>query len=254
VHGRNADSPLAVVAAATAGDCFEVAVEAVRLATKYMTPVILLTDGYLAHAAEPWLVPDLDTLPRFPVRFRTDPEGFHPFARDPATLARAWAVPGTPGLEHRIGGLEKSYTTGHISYDPDNHQQMTEVRAAKIAGIAADIPPQRPALGPESAALAIVGWGSTFGPIHQAVKQARAEGLDVAHVHVRHLSPFPRNLGDLLRGYERVLVPEMNAGQLVQLLRAAYLIPAEGLSQVTGKPFKVATILGAIRDRTKGAR
>src|SRR6266550_507410 len=247
VLGRNADSPLAVIAAASAGDCFEVAIEAVRLATKYMTPVILLTDGYLAHAAEPWLIPDVDALPGFPVTFRTDPEGFHPYVRDAKTLARAWAVPGTPGLAHRIGGIEKSYTTGHISYDPDNHQQMTDVRAAKVAGVAADIPEQGVALGNPSGALAVVGWGSTYGPIHQAVKQARADGLDVSHVHLRYVSPFPRNLGELLRGYGRVLVPEMNNGQLVQLLRAAYLLPVEGLSQVTGKPFKVATILEAIR-------
>jgi 2-oxoglutarate ferredoxin oxidoreductase subunit alpha len=247
VLGRNADSPLIVLAAASAGDCFEVAIEAVRLATKYMTPVILLTDGYLAHAAEPWLIPDVDALPGFPVTFRTDPQGFHPYVRDAKTLARAWAVPGTPGLAHRIGGIEKSYTTGHISYDPDNHQQMTNVRAAKIAGVAADIPEQGVALGNPGGALAVVGWGSTYGPIHQAVKQARADGLDVSHVHLRYVSPFPRNLGELLRGYGRVLVPEMNNGQLVQLLRAAYLLPVEGLSQVTGKPFKVATILEAIR-------
>jgi len=224
-----------------------VAIEAVRLATKYMTPVILLTDGYLAHAAEPWLIPDVDALPGFPVTFRTDPAGFHPYVRDAKTLARAWAVPGTPGLAHRIGGIEKSYSTGHISYDPDNHQQMTNVRAAKVAGVAADIPEQGVALGNPRGALAVVGWGSTYGPIHQAVKQARADGLDVSHVHLRYVSPFPRNLGELLRRYERVLVPEMNNGQLVQLLRAAYLLPIEGLNQVTGKPFKVATILEAIR-------
>jgi 2-oxoglutarate ferredoxin oxidoreductase subunit alpha len=247
VLGRNADSPLIVLAAASAGDCFEVAIEAVRLATKYMTPVILLTDGYLAHAAEPWLIPDIDALPAFPVTFRTDPAGFHPYLRDPKTLARAWAVPGTPGLAHRIGGIEKSYDTGHISYDPDNHQQMTRVRAAKVAGVAADIPRQGVALGKEGGALAVVGWGSTYGPIHQAVKEARADGLDVSHVHLRYVSPFPRNLGELLGSYERVLAPEMNNGQLVQLLRAAYLLPVEGLSQVTGKPFKVATILEAIR-------
>ena len=247
VLGRNADSPLIVLAAASAGDCFEVAIEAVRLATKYMTPVILLTDGYLAHAAEPWLIPDIDAVPGFPVTFRTDPAGFHPYLRDPKTLARAWAVPGTPGLAHRIGGIEKSYDTGHISYDPDNHQQMTRVRAAKVAGVAADIPRQGVALGKEGGALAVVGWGSTYGPIHQAVKEARADGLDVSHVHLRYVSPFPRNLGELLGSYGRVLAPEMNNGQLIHLLRAAYLLPVEGLSQVTGKPFKVATILEAIR-------
>jgi 2-oxoglutarate/2-oxoacid ferredoxin oxidoreductase subunit alpha len=247
VHGRNADAPLAVLAAATATDCFDVAIEAVRLATRYMTPVIVLSDGYLAHAAEPWRLPEQADLPRFPVTFRTDPVGFHPFLRDPATLARPWVRPGTPDLEHRIGGLEKDYDSGHISYDPDNHARMTKARADKIAGIANDIPLQGVALGDDHGALAVVGWGSTYGPIHQAVRRAREDGRDVAHIHVRYLSPFPRNLGDLLQRYDRVLVPEMNNGQLVRLLRAEYLIPAEGLSKVTGKPFKVSEIREAIR-------
>src|SRR6059036_1907296 len=246
VHGRNADAPLAVIAAATAIDCFDVAIEAVRIATTYMTPVIVLSDAYLAHAAEPWRLPETAALPRFPVRFRTDPAGFHPFLRDPGTLARAWAVPGTPGLEHRIGGLEKDYDTGHISYDPDNHARMTRTRAAKIAGIANDIPPQRPALGDDHGAVAVVGWGSTYGAIHQAVREARDDGLEVSHIHLRYLNPFPANLGDLLKRFDHVLVPEMNNGQLVQLLRAAYLVPADGLNKVEGKPFKVAEIVQAI--------
>jgi len=246
VHGRNADAPLAVIAAATVVDCFDVAIEAVRIATTYMTPVILLSDAYLAHAAEPWRLPDAAALPRFPVRFRTDPAGFHPLLRDPATLARAWAVPGTPGLEHRIGGLEKDYDTGHISYDPDNHARMTRARAAKIAGIANDIPPQHVALGDDHGAVAVVGWGSTYGAIHRAVREARADGLDVSHIHLRYLNPFPRNLGELLQRFARILVPELNNGQLVHLLRAAYLVPAEGLSKVAGKPFKVAEIVDAI--------
>ena len=250
VHGRNADAPLAVLAAATTTDCFDVAIEAVRLATKYMTPVIILTDGYLAHAAEPWRIPRAADLPRFPVSYRTDPEGFQPFLRDPETLARPWVKPGTPQLEHRIGGLEKDYDSGHISYDPDNHARMTKARADKIAGIARDIPLQNVTLGNDRARLGVVGWGSTFGPIYQAVKIAREEGRDVAHIHVRYLSPFPRNLGDLLKRYDRVLVPEMNNGQLVKLLRAEYLIPAEGLSKVTGKPFRVTEIAQAIRGRT----
>ncbi|HXM38602.1 MAG TPA: 2-oxoacid:acceptor oxidoreductase subunit alpha [Gemmatimonadales bacterium] len=250
VHGRNADAPLAVLAAATTTDCFDVAIEAVRLATKYMTPVIILTDGYLAHAAEPWRIPRAADLPRFPVSYRTDPEGFQPFLRDPETLARPWVKPGTPQLEHRIGGLEKDYDSGHISYDPDNHARMTKARADKIAGIARDIPLQNVTLGNDRAKLGVVGWGSTFGPIYQAVKIAREEGRDVAHIHVRYLSPFPRNLGDLLKRYDRVLVPEMNNGQLVKLLRAEYLIPAEGLSKVTGKPFRVTEIAQAIRGRT----
>src|SRR5213596_199006 len=247
VHGRNADAPLAVLAPVSTADCFEIAIEAVRIATKYMTPVIVLSDGYLAHAAEPWRIPREADLPRFPVTYRTDPEGFHPFLRDPETLARPCVKPGTPQLEHRIGGLERDYDSGHISYDPDNHARMTKARADKIAGIANDIPPQTVALGEDHGKLAVVGWGSTFGAIHQAVKIARDEGTDVAHIHVRYLSPFPRNLGELLKRYERVLVPEMNNGQLVKLLRAEYLVDAQGFSKVTGKPFRVTDIVQRIR-------
>jgi 2-oxoglutarate ferredoxin oxidoreductase subunit alpha len=247
VHGRNADAPLAVLAPATTADCFDIGMEAVRLATKYMTPVIVLSDGYLAHAAEPWRIPREADLPRFPVSYRTDPDGFHPFLRDPETLARPWVKPGTPQLEHRIGGLEKDYDSGHISYDPDNHARMTKARADKIAGIARDVPLQDVALGEDHGKLAVVGWGSTFGPIYQAVKIARDEGHDVAHIHLRYLNPFPRNLGELLKRYDRVLVPEMNSGQLVKLLRAEYLIPAEPLTKVTGKPFRVTEIVQAIR-------
>src|SRR5436189_1574874 len=213
VHGRNADAPLAVIAPATASDCFEVAIEAVRIATKYMTPVILLSDAYLAHAAEPWRLPDPSALPPFPVHFPTDPSGFHPFVRDPVTLARAWAVPGTSGLEHRIGGLQTAHHNGHISYDPENHARMTRTRAAKIAGIANDIPPQPAALGADHGAVAVVGWGSTYGAIHRAVSEAREDGADVSHIHLRYLSPFPRNLGDLLSRFQRILVPDVNDGQ-----------------------------------------
>jgi len=252
VLGRNGDAPLPVLAAATPSDGFEVAMEAVRLATKYMTPVFLLTDGYLTNAAEPWMIPDPAGLPAFPVKFRTDPSAFQPFERDPKTLARPWARPGTPGLEHRIGGLERNADTGDISYDPDNHARMTEARAAKIAGIAFDIPEQAVNQGDDQGELAVVGWGSTFGPIHMAVQRARAEGRRVSHIHIRYISPFPRNLGDLLKRFDRILVPEMNNGQLVALLRAAYLVPAERFSQVNGKPFKVSTILGAIMERTSG--
>jgi 2-oxoglutarate ferredoxin oxidoreductase subunit alpha len=249
VHGRNADAPLVVLAAATPADGFEVAMEAVRLAVTYMTPVILLTDGFLVNAAEPWQIPDVDALPRFPVRHRTDPSGFHPFVRDPETLARAWAVPGTPGLEHRIGGLERGYHDGHISYDPENHQRMTDVRAAKIAGIAATIPPQRVAQGGAHGRLAVVGWGSTYGAIAHGVRDVREQGYDAAHIHLRYLHPFPRNLGELLRGFDEVLVPELNTGQLVALLRSEFLVPAEKLSKVTGKPFKSSEIADAIRAR-----
>jgi len=249
VYGRNGDTPLPVIAAATPADCYEVAIEAVRLAVTYMTPVIMLIDGYLANAAEPWLLPGSDDTPSFPVRHRTEPEGFQPFARDPETLARPWAIPGTPGLTHRIGGIERDAGTGHISYAPDNHQRMTDLRHAKIAGIANGIPEQQVQVGERSGAMAVVGWGSTYGPIYQAVKRLRAEGLSVSHLHLRYLNPFPRNLGSLLAGFDRVLVPEMNAGQLVTMLRSTYLVPAEGLNQVTGKPFKVADIADAVRAR-----
>ena len=247
VLGRNADAPLAVLAPASTADCFSIAMEAVRIATKYMTPVMVLSDGYLAHAAEPWRIPREADLPSFPISYRTDPEGFHPFLRDPKTLARPWVKPGTPQLEHRIGGLERDYDSGHISYDPDNHARMTKARADKIAGIANDIPLQTVALGNDHGKLALVGWGSTFGGIHRAVQIARNEGRDVSHIHVRYLSPFPRNLGDLLKRYDRVIVPEMNNGQLVKLLRAEYLVPAESLPKVTGKPFRVTEIAQAIR-------
>jgi 2-oxoglutarate ferredoxin oxidoreductase subunit alpha len=249
LHGRHGDAPVAVVAAATPTDCFEVGVEAVRLATKYMTPVIFLTDAYLMNAAEPWAIPDLNKVEPFPVKFRTEPEGFHPFLRDPETLARPWVRPGTPGLEHRVGGLERDHETGDISYDPENHARMTEARAAKIAGIANDIPLQKPELGPEKGPMVVVGWGSTYGPIYQAVHRARDEGYDVAHVHLRYLSPFPRNLGELLKGYEKILVPEMNTGQLVTLLRSEYLIPGEPLTKVKGQLFKIAEVYDAIRER-----
>ena len=246
VFGRNADSPLAVLAARSPADCFKVAIEAVRLATRYMTPVILLSDGYIANAAEPWRLPDVDELPRFPVRFHSDPEGFHPFLRDPETLARTWAVPGTPGLEHRIGGLEKDYSSGNVSYDPENHQRMSDVRASKIARIANDIPLQDVELGSGGGRVAVVGWGSTYGPISRAVSNLRGEGLDVAHIHIRHIWPLPRNLGELLRQYDRVLVPEMNQGQLVTLLRSQYLVPAQGLNKVSGRPFKITEIESAV--------
>ncbi len=249
VWGRNADSPVAVVAANSPGDCFPTAIEAVRLATKYMTPVILLTDGYIANAAEPWKIPDFADFAPFPVTHRTDPEGFQPYMRDAATLARPWVKPGTPGLEHRIGGIEKDYNSGNISYDADNHQLMTDTRAAKIDGIAKDIPEQAIEQGPDKGPLLVVGWGSTFGPISRAVANCREDGLDVAQIHLRHIWPLPRNLGKILKSYDRVLVPEMNTGQLRTLLRAQYLVDAEGLNKVSGKPFKISEIERAIAER-----
>ena len=248
VWGRNADAPLVVVAAHSPGDAFEVAIEAVRIAAHYMTPVILLTDGYIANASEPWQIPDLSKLKPFPVTFRESPDGFHPFLRN-EKLVRNWAKPGTPGLMHRIGGIEKDYNSGNISYEPENHQKMTDVRRNRILGIAKDIPLQKVEAGNTTGRLAVVGWGSTYGPISRAVDRCREDGLDVSHIHLRYIWPLARNLGDLLKGFDQVIVPEMNDGQLVTLLRAQYLVPAEGLNKVTGKPFKISEIESAIRDR-----
>lgn len=249
VFGRNADSPLVVLAASSPSDCFEVAIEAVRLATKYMTPVIVLSDGYIANASEPWQIPAINQLTHFPVRFLTDKTTCKPFARDAETLARPWIKPGTPNMEHRIGGLEKDYDTGHISYNAENHQRMTDLRSGKIDGVANDIPLQDVEQGAITGKLAVVGWGSTFGPISHAVNNVRADGIEVAHIHLRHIWPLPRNLGGLLAGFEQVLVPEMNHGQLVTLLRSQYLSHAESLSKVTGKPFTVHEIEDEIRLR-----
>ena len=249
VFGRNADSPLVVVASRSPSDCFDVAIEAVRLSVKYMTPAILLTDGYIGNSAEPWLIPDFESFESFPVEFRTDPEGYQPFLRDEKTLARPWATPGTPGLEHRIGGLEKDFDTGHISYDSANHQRMTEIRVAKINGIADDIPLQTVEEGDDKGEMAVVGWGSTFGPINRAVSALRDEGGKVSHIHIRHIWPLPKNLGDLLEGFDQVLVPELNKGQLSTVLRSQYLTDAQTLSKVSGQPFKISEIEAAIRDR-----
>ena len=246
VFGRNGDSPLVVLSTRSASDCFEVGIEAVRLAVKYMTPVMLLTDGYIANAAEPWRLPDLKAITTFPVAFHQDPEGFHPFLRDEETLSRVWAKPGTPDLLHRIGGIERSYDTGHISYDADNHQKMTNVRRDKINGIAKDIPEQTVELGPTSGKVCVVGWGSTYGPINRAVDDLLKMGKEVAHIHLRHIWPMPSSLGDLLSGFEYVLVPEMNDGQLITVLRSEYLIDAHGLNKVSGQPFKIAEIEDAI--------
>ena len=249
VFGRNADAPLPVISVSSSTDGFEVAIEAVRLATKFMTPVMLLTDGYIANASEPWLIPDMADYEPFEVNFRTEPAGFQPFARDDATLARPWVKPGTPELAHRIGGIERADGTGHISYAPENHQKMTDLRAAKIDGIADDIPEQEIDQGDAGANLVVVGWGSTYGPISRAVSNMRSEGMDVAHIHLRYIWPLPRNLGDLLRGFGQVLVPELNNGQLVTLLRAQYLVAAEGFNKVNGKPFLINELEGAIRGR-----
>jgi 2-oxoglutarate/2-oxoacid ferredoxin oxidoreductase subunit alpha len=247
VYGRNSEAPLCVIAASTPGNCFYMAIEAVRIATKYMTPVILMTDGYLANGAEPWLIPDVKDLPKIPVSFRKDPEGFHPFLRDPKTLARNWAIPGTPGLTHRIGGLEKDYNSGNISYDPENHELMCRTRAAKIAGIANDIPEQEIEVGDESGKLLVLGWGSTYGSIRTAVERCRERGLSVSHAHVHYLNPLPRNLDEVMARFDRVLIPELNLGQLSKLVRSQYLVPAESYSKVQGLPFKIEEIEERIR-------
>lgn len=247
VWGRNADAPLPVIASRSPGDCYEVAIEAVRIATKYMTPVILLTDGYIANASEPWRIPSIKDVKPFPVQFRTDPNDYQVFERDPQTLARAWVKPGTPGMMHRIGGIEKDATTGNISYEASNHQKMTDLRFAKIDGIANDIPEQGVEIGDTKGKLAVVGWGSTFGPINRAVSNMRAKGHDVSHIHLRYIWPLPRNLERLLKSYDKVLVAEMNKGQLMTLLRSQYLIDAKGLQKVSGQPLKIVEVENAIR-------
>jgi 2-oxoglutarate ferredoxin oxidoreductase subunit alpha len=251
VYGRNADSPMPVIAARSPADAFDCAIEACRIAVQYMTPVMLLTDGYIANAAEPWRVPDMTTYAPFPVAFHDEPpaegEAVNPYKRD-GKLARVWIRPGTPGLTHRIGGIEKNVGTGHIDYSPDNHQAMTDIRADKVLGIAESFSGQEVCLGQAGGRLAVVGWGSTFGPIHQAVRRARGRGADVSHIHLRHIWPLPRNLGELLGSYDRVIVPEMNKGQLKTLLRDQYLVDARPVSKVSGQPFKIAEIEAAIEE------
>ena len=249
IFGRNGDTPLPVISASTASDCYECAIESVRIATKYMTPVMFLCEGFLANAAEPWKLPDTDDIDPFPVEFATSSEDSHPYLRNEKTLARNWAIPGSPGLEHRIGGIEKDYDSGNISYDADNHHKMTKVRAEKTLNIANDIPEQQVSCGNSKGKMVVVGWGSTYGAIQQATRRCRDAGSDVSHIHIRHLWPLPQNLGELLGGFEKILVPEMNNGQLVTLLRSEYLVPAESLTQITGQPFKVADLEKEIQSR-----
>jgi 2-oxoglutarate ferredoxin oxidoreductase subunit alpha len=259
LFGRNGESPVAVVAPSTPADCFDAAVEATRIATTYRTPVIVLSDGYLANGSEPWRLPRTAELPDLTVEFATepndlDPEGrpvFHPFKRDPETLARPWAVPGTPGLEHRIGGIEKADITGNISYDPDNHDKMTRLRQAKIDGIADSIAPLRVDDPTDDADVLVLGWGSTYGPIAAGVRLARIAGAKVAQAHLRHLNPFPANTGDVLRGYRRVIVPEMNLGQLALLLRAKYLVDIQSYTAVRGLPFQASELADVIADAAR---
>ncbi len=245
LYGRNSDSPVPVLAAATPGDCFYTVLEAFRLAVRYMTPVVMLSDGYLANSAEPWLIPDVETLRREHVETAREAAGFQPYRRDPETLARPWAVPGTPGLEHRIGGLSKQVGTGNVSYDPRSNRRMHELRSAKVAGIAAEIPPVEVS-GPDRGELLLVGWGGTYGAIASAAEGARRDGKPVSSVHLRHLNPFPSDLGEVLSRFDKVLVPELNAGQLARLLRAEYLVDARSFAKLEGQPFRVEELRARI--------
>lgn len=248
VHGRNGDTPLAVLAVRSPADAYRVALEAVDVAVRFMTPVVILSDGYVANAAEPWRIPSLDELPRAAVDPKSTPENFEPFRRDPDTLARPWVAPGAKGGLHRLGGLERKDGSGEVSTDPANHQRMTALRKAKIARIADFVPAQEITQGEATGDVLVVGWGSTYGPITDAVAQLRAEGRAVSHAHLTWLSPLPRGLKELMAGFRRVLVPEMNTGQLVQILRAETLVDAQPIEKVAGKPFKVAEIVAAVTD------
>ena len=250
LYGRHGEAPLPVLAARTASDAFEVTIEAARIALKYMTPVILLSDNYIANGSEPWQLPDLDALPDISVPFQTEPNAdgrYVPYLRNPETLARQWAIPGTPGLEHRLGGLEKHEVVGNVSYDPNNHQLMTELREWKIRSIANDIPPLE-VDGDPGAELLVLGWGSTFGAIRAAAKRVRKDGLEVATAHLRYLNPFPANLGEVLNEYRYILIPEVNMGQLRKLIRADFLVPAMGFNKVKGLPFRVSEVENKIRE------
>ncbi|MAT61428.1 MAG: 2-oxoglutarate ferredoxin oxidoreductase subunit alpha [Micrococcales bacterium] len=260
MFGRNGEAPVPIVAPQSPGDCFYAAIEAIRIATQYRTPVLLLSDGYLANGAEPWRIPDVESLPDLTVSFTTEPNDtdakgepvFHPFLRDPETLARPWAIPGTPGLEHRIGGIEKADVTGAISYDPDNHDYMVRTRQAKVDGIAHTIEPLSVDDPSGEADVLVLGWGSTYGPIAAACRKIRDSGLQVAQAHLRHLNPFPANTGEVLRQYRRVIIPEMNLGQLALLIRGKYLIDARAFNQVRGLPFRSEELVEVIRSEMLG--
>jgi 2-oxoglutarate ferredoxin oxidoreductase subunit alpha len=241
MYGRHGEAPVPIVAPTTPADCFAAAYEAVRIAVKYMTPVIVLSDGYLANGAEPWLIPSPASLAPIDVQFRTDPEGFFPYVRDPETLARPWVRPGTPGLEHRIGGLNKAAITGDVSYAPANHEEMVRTRLKKVQNIARELPSTE-VFGADRGDLLVLGWGSTFGAIRQTVTDLQREGRSVAHAHLRWVNPLPQDLGDVLARYRAVLVPEINMGQLVRLVRAEYLVPAISYPKIQGRPFKVTEL------------
>ena len=241
LYGRNGEAPVPVIASSTPSDCFNTVFEAARIALKYMTPVMVLSDGYLGNGSEPWLLPNVNDLPDISPKFRTDPNNYLPYLRDEATLAREWAIPGTPGLEHRIGGLEKQDKTGNVNYEPENHEKMVHLRAEKVERIANDIPPAK-VEGDEKGDLLVVGWGGTYGAIRSAVEAKRAEGKSVSHLHLRYLNPLQKNVGEILYNFKHVLVPEINLGQLIKVLRSKYLVPAIGLNKIQGQPFKSSEI------------
>lgn len=247
LYGRNGESPVPVLAPSRPSDCFEIAYEACRIAIQYMTPVIFLSDGYIANSAEPWSIPDVSTLSDIEVEFAAETENFAPYRRDPMTLARAWAIPGTPGLEHRVGGLEKEDITGSVSYDAENHERMSRLRAEKVARIADELPPT-PIHGEPSGELLVIGWGGTYGVLRNAVENMRNEGFSVSHVHLRYLNPLPNDLGDILKRFDKVVVPELNLGQLLKLIREKYLIDAEGLNKIQGQPFHVYEVEAKIEE------
>ena len=253
LYGRNGEASIPVIAASTPSDCFDTAFEATRIALKYMTPVMLLTDGYLGNGSEPWLIPEFDKLPDISHPFTTNPEGFQPYARNKQTLSRPWAIPGTPGLEHRVGGLEKENITGNVSYDPENHDLMNHLRTEKIERIADDIPLAR-AEGDPKGDLLVVGWGGTYGAIRTAVIRQREKGHAVSHLHLRYLNPLPKNLGEVLSQFKRILVPEINLGQLLKVLRAKFLVPATGFNKVRGLPFRSVELEKEIEEILKGTK
>jgi 2-oxoglutarate ferredoxin oxidoreductase subunit alpha len=247
VWGRNGECPAIVVAPATPADCFHMAIEAVRLSFKYMSPVFYLSDGYLANGAEPWAIPEIDDLPKIDVTFASDPASFMPYSRDPETLARPYAIPGTPGLEHRIGGIEKQHITGNVNYDPENHHLMVRLRQEKIDRAANDIPLIE-VFGEKTGKVLVLGWGSTYGSISTAVEKLQAEGKSVSAAHLKYLNPFPKNLGEILAGFETVIIPEMNLGQLCTMVRAKYLVDAVPFSKVKGRPFQIREIVRKVEE------
>ena len=252
IYGRNGEAPMVVLAAATPTDCFNMAYEACRIALKYMIPVILLSDGYIANGSEPWKIPDIDSLPEIETRLTKKKEGFAPFQHDNPNLSRPWALPGTPGMEHRVGGLEKWEETGHVSYDPENHQKMVELRQQKVDVIANDIPHAKP-FGKGNGDLLVIGWGGTHGALRSAVETAQANGMSVSHLHLRHLNPLPRNLGEILVKFQKVMIAELNMGQLAAIIRSKFLVDAVSLNKIQGKPFTITEVFKKITELVKGA-